>query len=688
MARLLQKLSYFDPETGGTFVDTGDKFLWKEGKKHPEDSKVTKLVRRYGWKLVNGNDAWLIFEKKGNDGELFVVRGNKRWFYDLPEYRDLFGAAMKGKGLDSLYDALEKNLLTEELADKVASPAATAVNNAGNGHSQVDGDPLPEIHVWGSKLLQAREPMHDDSGALTGLRRRPDYGESDSFTSIMNEENSKSACLVLEGKNKTAATKVSLYITAVEYEKGRALKLANFAYSPDPLQAKVFRIATAENLVKQIRGLCGAVAKLANPNNLIKKADESTLNGFTIMSLEDFVEGNEPQTKSAAPVAEVEEEEQKAQRPEPGEVKRDEPATKDDFGFGAQTRELSDEEVKDWMKRVKEREKQEYKEKSQTKEWKQDKYNLPILHAGNIHIVDDGGKEYDLERLKKQIMQRPDRLLRKNEKMQHSDGTATQFYNLGLPALKGLAINEKTGKFVVVDTCPGAGACKLFCYALRGNYVRLPTTSMFQSKVLNFLVNQPEKFKNLLKAEITVALNKAGEDEKVVVRWHDAGDFFSPEYMNMAYSIARDFPDVSFYAYTKVADVANSKKPENFIVNFSEGAKPSETKRVDLTQIKKSVAVPQKMFWDLIVTKGAHVVKDKSGQVQFKSEKAWEEFKNRLADTYQAPKDTLLLYNDYIKKKQNDELGTKPKWQVVVPPGAGDQAANDPTVLVSFLMWH
>ena len=70
------------------------------------------------------------------------------------------------------------------------------------------------------------------------------------------------------------------------------------------------------------------------------------------------------------------------------------------------------------------------------------------------------------------------------------------------------------------------------------------------------------------------------------------------------------FPDVQFYAYTKVADVANASKPSNFIINFSEGALPSENKKVDLTQIKKSVIVPQKMFWDLIVTKGAHTVKN------------------------------------------------------------------------------
>jgi hypothetical protein len=35
----------------------------------------------------------------------------------------------------------------------------------------------------------ARQPMHDDSGATTGLRNRPDYGESDSYTSKANEAN-------------------------------------------------------------------------------------------------------------------------------------------------------------------------------------------------------------------------------------------------------------------------------------------------------------------------------------------------------------------------------------------------------------------------------------------------------------------------------------------------------------------
>lgn len=694
MPSLLDKLSFFDPETGSTMIIAGDKFLWKEGKKDPEDSKVTRLVAKYGWKLQNGNNAWLIFKKKGNPGELFVVRGNKRWFYDLPNM-DLYSAAMKGKGLDSLQEALDNDALTADLAEKVATPAATAVNNARSGHNEVDGELRPDAR-FASPLLQkesdcgcvrtARKPMHDDSGAQTGLRSRPDYGESDSYTVEMNEANSKGAALVLQGsiKTKTATERIDLYVSAVKYEPGRAFKLAKFEFSPNPEKALTFMPRTAENLVKQIRGLCGQTASIE------KLADEHSLNGFSIESLEDFVqEEGETRTAASAPAVSP-------------EIKRDEPATEPEF-LGARTREMGDEEMQDYMGRIMDwketggkgapKTKKKTPEQKAEKEQKElqkrkDKFNLPILHSGNIQIVDSGGKEYDTEALKKKIMERPSSLLKKNEKMKHSDGTATQFYNIGLPALKGLAVNEKTGKFIIVDTCPGAGSCKLQCYAMRGSYVQYPATSMGQSKILNFLVNHPEKFAARLKAEINVATTDVEEGEKVVVRWHDAGDFFSPQYMKMAFDVAKTFPQVEFYAYTKVADVANAAKPDNFIINFSEGALPSENKKVDLTQIKKSVIVPQKMFWDLIVTKGAHTVKNEEGQVQFKGAKELNEFKERLANTYGAPVENIITYNEYIKKKQEGALGEKPKWQVIVPPGAGDQAANDHTVLVSFLMWH
>ena len=71
------------------------------------------------------------------------------------------------------------------------------------------------------------------------------------------------------------------------------------------------------------------------------------------------------------------------------------------------------------------------------------------------------------------------------------------------------------------------------------------------------------------------AEKKAAKDgSKVVVRWHDAGDFFSPQYLALAYGIARAFPKVEFYAYTKLAGVAQGEKPANFRQNFSQVTNP------------------------------------------------------------------------------------------------------------------
>jgi hypothetical protein len=415
---------------------------------------------------------------------------------------------------------------------------------------------------------------------------------------------------------------------------------------------------------------------------------ESNFNGFSVMSLDEFVEQEDDSLHIAA-VAEEEEEEEET-KPK----KDSKPEKKDDseFGLGAKTRPMEDEEMQEYAHRILHRDKSKgtpRKQKYDIHDMTRDKYNLPYLHGSNIPIINDSGKEYDLAALKIQIMKRPDKILKQNEKMQHSGGKAEQFYNVGLPALKGLAVNEKTGKFVVVDTCPGSGLCKTYCYAMKGKYVQFGQTSMNLSRVLNFLLNNPEKFKSRLKAEIGLALADADEGTQVVVRWHDAGDFFSPQYMNMAFDIARAFPEVKFYAYTKVGDVVNAKKPSNFLISFSEDAQPREVKKVDLTQIKQSRTVPQKMFWDLIVTKGAHTVKDEEGRVQFKSEKAWDEFKDRLVATYKIPKKTILFYNQYMVMSEDEELGTTPNyWNVVVPPGGGDNSSNDPLVGGTYLMWH
>lgn len=50
--------------------------------------------------------------------------------------------------------------------------------------------------------------------------------------------------------------------------------------------------------------------------------------------------------------------------------------------------------------------------------------------------------------------------------------------------------------------------------------------------------------------------------------------------MDLAFKLAEKFPDVDFYAYTKMAGAALGKKPDNFIINWSEGAHTSQEKQV------------------------------------------------------------------------------------------------------------
>ena len=154
-------------------------------------------------------------------------------------------------------------------------------------------------------------------------------------------------------------------------------------------------------------------------------------------------------------------------------------------------------------------------------------------------------------------------------------------------------------------------------------------SSMSQSKLLNFLVNDPNGFKAKLASELKSEQTKySKKNVKLVVRWHDAGDFFSPEYLDLAYSLAKEFPEVDFYAYTKIAGVAQGQKPDNFKINFSMGATPDEEKQVDFEKTKHSTVVPKQMFDDLIKKDSAgRLEKDEKGRMQYSSPEAAETLK-------------------------------------------------------------
>jgi hypothetical protein len=320
------------------------------------------------------------------------------------------------------------------------------------------------------------------------------------------------------------------------------------------------------------------------------------------------------------------------------------------------------------------------------KKTKVDKYTMPYIHRGNIEITDENNRKFDLDKLRSSIMTRPTKILKQNEKITHSGGESSMYYNIGLPALKGLAVNEKTGDFVVVDTCPGAGACKVYCYAKKGGYVQWKASSMSQTRLLNFLLNDPQGFKAKLESEIKLAVDKFGKkDTKVVIRWHDAGDFFSKDYVDLAYSVARNFPDVDFYAYTKMADVATGNKPDNFKMNFSMGATPEQEKQINFSSTKHSTVVPKQMFTDLILKDDSgKLIRDENGKMQFKSSDDINTLKKRLSSKYNVPVDSVITYDEMI----NIPTGTKPKYNVIVKPGDGDESANRADVIGTWLLIH
>jgi hypothetical protein len=323
---------------------------------------------------------------------------------------------------------------------------------------------------------------------------------------------------------------------------------------------------------------------------------------------------------------------------------------------------------------------------------KRDKF-APIIHGSNIKAItkDDSGTEWDLDDLAIQIMQRPKAILGTNAKMEKSSTEGEIVYDLTLPALSGIVVDEESGDFVEITTCPGAGACQLFCYARKGGYVMFPASSMSAAQALNFLVNDPAGYSARVNDEIKKIKTKTDKvGIQLVVRWHDAGDFFSKEYLELAFDVARANPDVQFYAYTKMGDVATGDKPDNFIINFSSGSKRGEEKKVEIYRkqtgqgVKQGVTVPKDMFFDLIARQGNKLIKDAKGRTQFQDADALEEFRYRLSKAYGVDIDSIITYDQML----SIPAGNEPKYNVIVQPGAGDRAANRKDVIDSYLMFH
>lgn len=155
---------------------------------------------------------------------------------------------------------------------------------------------------------------------------------------------------------------------------------------------------------------------------------------------------------------------------------------------------------------------------------------------------------------------RPKRLLSNS----NSDLARDGIWNWTIPALAARLPDGRT-----VRTCPAAGVCAQICYARNGSY-NFSNVKAAHVRNLAFVVEDPEGWERAMTVELSHKrfIGKA-------VRVHDAGDYFSDDYVAAWLRIMRATPRTQFYSYTKEVDrfrrLVEPGAPENFRWVYSLG---------------------------------------------------------------------------------------------------------------------
>lgn len=330
----------------------------------------------------------------------------------------------------------------------------------------------------------------------------------------------------------------------------------------------------------------------------------------------------------------------------------------DDTYKDVQKQEVEPSELTDYLNRV------IANRGKKTKDRERFSRDNPYLHAHSKLIGDD----VNIEEFASRITQKPGSILGINQKMEHSGRSNEYFIKIGVPPFRGIVYDIEGSKFYNISTCPGAGACLKVCYVFSGNYIQYSKPFDKMTKVLNYLLNYPNEFKEQLKNELIHKLKEVGAHgdsvSSVMLRVNDSGDFFSHKYYTICQSIISELRNegyrISAQAHTKMASIANRNDSE-IDTSFSTDASIEQQKQVDFNKKKTSTTFPISQFKDLNI-------KTMAGR---------NEILNRVASFFGLDRNMVKSYTDIMQSK-DDGI---PRLIGVVFPGDGDDLVNRRDVL-------
>lgn len=100
------------------------------------------------------------------------------------------------------------------------------------------------------------------------------------------------------------------------------------------------------------------------------------------------------------------------------------------------------------------------------------------------------------------------------------------------------------------SVCFGSGKQCKGCYARKAEYL-YPVVLPCRER--NYIETLKEEFPDMM-------INTLRTQKRKIVRIHESGDFYSQEYVNKWYAIAKALPDIIFYGYSKKFNTLNLKK--------------------------------------------------------------------------------------------------------------------------------